>query len=107
MAFKQLYGTIQANGEPAQNTRSGGWTSRPAGGGDGLYLITFEPSFTEPPTVVVTQLYPNDLSSSGGDTRDNAVVVGIDNNELKIKTGNSSGNGTNREFAFIALGNQS
>ena len=107
MAFKQLYGTVKADGEAAPNARSGGWTSRRDSGSNGLYLITFEPSFTEPPTVVATQLYPNDLSSSGGDTRDNAVVVGIDNNELKIKTGNSSGNGTNREFAFIALGNQS
>ena len=107
MAFTQLYGTVKENGDPGQNARSGGWDSRPAGGGDGLYLITFEPSFTEAPTVVVTQIYPDSLSSSGGDTRDNAVIVGIDNNEVKIKTGNSSGNGTNRKFAFIALGNQS
>ncbi len=104
MAQVTLYGTVDPNGNKAGG--SSGWDSRQAGGGAGLYLVNFSPAFKSTPTVVVTQIYPNDLSSTGGDTRDNAVIVGADANEVKIKTGGSDGKGSNRWFNFVAMGDQ-
>ena len=91
--------------EPRQGVQSAG-TREKQGGGNGRYLVNFSPAFKDTPTIVATQVYPNDLSSGGGDTRDNAVIVGIDNNETKIKTGSSGGSGSNPMFCFTAHGDQ-
>jgi hypothetical protein len=70
----------------------------------GLYSILFEHPFNVVPAVVATQVYPNDVSSQGGDTRDNAVIVGIATHRVRVKTGNGEGKADNRYFTFIATG---
>ncbi|HET7016647.1 MAG TPA: hypothetical protein VFI65_22180 [Streptosporangiaceae bacterium] len=70
----------------------------------GIYTILFEEPFNVIPVVVTSQIFPNDVSSQGGDTRDNAVVVGIVNDRFRIKTGGSGGEAQNRHFTFIAMG---
>ncbi len=100
MAARMEYGTVNPSAQKISG--SPGWSVR--SDGTGLYLIIFEPSFSSAVSVVATQIYPNDLSSGGGNTRDNAVIVGADNNEAKIKTGKDDGSAENRWFSFIALG---
>lgn len=72
--------------------------------GNGLYLITYKVPFDQPPAVVLTQNYPNweEFGSNGGNTMDNAVLVASDELKFKVKTGNSSGDASDRNFAFIS-----
>lgn len=70
----------------------------------GLYTVLFERPFNVVPSVVATQVFPNDVNAGGGDTRDNAVVVGIATHRFRVKVGNSSGVAENRAFAFVATG---
>jgi len=72
----------------------------------GLYIITYNERFTNPPAVVLTQNYPGweEFGSTGGDTRDNAVLVASDQLKFQVKTGLSTGDADDRNFAFIAVG---
>lgn len=74
--------------------------------GTGLYLVAFDLPFTSMPAVVATQNYPgwDDFTSNGGSTRDNAVVVALNETEVKIKTGDGNGSASDRNFCFIAMG---
>lgn len=74
--------------------------------GDGLYLVTYGTPFQNPPAVVLTQNYKNwdDFGYNGGDTRDNCVLVAADRLKFKVKTGDSGGDGTDRNFTFISTG---
>ncbi len=67
----------------------------------GHYLISFRPAYNTISGASVTQIYPD------GDTRDNAVIIRLNANELYLKTGDSSGNAQDRDFTFIAGGNGS
>ncbi|ACU71661.1 hypothetical protein Caci_2748 [Catenulispora acidiphila DSM 44928] len=71
---------------------------------EGVYTVLFIPTFLVTPVVVATQVYPNELSSKGFDTRDNAVVVGADNTRVRIRTGNHEGRPKDRTFTFNATG---
>ncbi|HKR13616.1 MAG TPA: hypothetical protein VJT15_16245 [Pyrinomonadaceae bacterium] len=70
----------------------------------GLYTVTYKESFDTPPAVVLTQNYPNwnEFGSSGGNTKDNAVLVASDAFHFKVKTGNNDGDAKDRNFTFIA-----
>ncbi len=73
--------------------------------GNWLTKITFTTAFASAPSVVVTQQYPdNNSSTSGGDTRDNATVVRVEKTAVWIKCGSNSGDGQWRRFHFIAAG---
>ena len=72
--------------------------------GLGLYDIRFARAFPSNPCVVATQVFPGDPGSPGGDTRDNAVIVGIAPDRVRIKTGDGAGNSSDRTFTFIAIG---
>lgn len=70
-----------------------------------LTKITFSAEFTSTPTVVATQQYPdNNTSTAGGDTRDNAIVARVEKGAVWIKCGDASGDGKWRRFHFIAVG---
>ena len=71
---------------------------------DGIYDITFNQAFSDTPAVIATQIYPSDTSKEGGDTRDNAVVVGIESTKCRIKCGSSSGTAADRHFSFLCIG---
>lgn len=70
----------------------------------GLYTIILNGSFSTIPGVSTTQIYPDDVNNKGGNTRDNAVLVGVRNDRFRVKTGNGDGNAENRFFSFIAIG---
>jgi hypothetical protein len=78
----------------------------------GLYEIIFDQPFTTVPAVVATQQYSyrdghylwDDFDYSGGSTKDNVVIIAITQHRVKLKTGDGYGNGTSRNFTFIAIG---
>jgi hypothetical protein len=82
----------------------------------GLYLITFNKPFTTRPSAVVTQVYQGppanvpedinnyDLHPTGGNTKDNAVIVRLNVDHMIIKTGGEDGVGRWRAFSFIVMG---
>lgn len=97
--LRTIRGTITASGTIADGK---GFT---VGRKGSTTMITFTEPFTDDPTVVATQQFPdNNLVNSTGDTRDNAVIVGVTRAEAYIKTGNGSGDGAWRRFHFIAIG---
>ncbi|MBK9756189.1 MAG: hypothetical protein IPO88_22370 [Nannocystis sp.] len=70
-----------------------------------LWKIVFASAFSGEPTVIATQQYPdNNNNSDSGNTRDNAIVVGVKSGEAYIKTGDGNGDHSWRRFHFIAIG---
>jgi hypothetical protein len=94
-------GTVQANGTIAVGIGFSVSSVSPIG--PGLYDITFDQPFSARPSASVTQVFPGN-SEQGGDTRDNAVLVVIDATRIRVKTGNSVGDATDRDFTFVVIG---
>lgn len=70
-----------------------------------VWKITFDVAFAAAPTVVATQQHPDhNLVNDSGNTRDNAVIVGVKTTEVYIKTGDGNGEHSWRRFHFIAIG---
>ena len=104
--LRTIRGTVKADGSKLEG--AGFSVSRPH---TGTYDVTFSSAFSDRPTVVVSQQHPDDnntssgkISDRGGNTRDNATVVGVTNSMVRIKTGNGDGDASNRRFHFIAIG---
>ena len=59
----------------------------------GIFEALFDEDFQEVPAISVTQIYrwPIDNNPNGGDTRDNAVLIAIGANRVRLKTGTSAG----------------
>jgi len=78
--------------------------------GNGLYEIIFTKPFSVIPSGSVAQVYPNTGSNyitdygNGGSTQDNAIITGMANSKVRIKTGDGSGNASDRSFTFIFVG---
>jgi len=70
----------------------------------GLYTVFFDTAFNTIPSVVVTQVFNGDINYHGGDTRDNAVVVGILADRFRVVVGEQNGSHSDRRFTFIAAG---
>jgi hypothetical protein len=96
-SIRMIRGVINANGTIAQGT---GFTVSKVG--TGLYDISFSNGFPGLPSVVATQWYFG--NGTGGDTRDNAVVVSVSNSSTRIKTGGGDGAASDRVFGFIVMG---
>ena len=96
-----IWGIVSADGTPAAGTGYKVFKDDDPG----VYDISFNTSFNGSPAVVATQLYPNQPTSKGGDTRDNAVVVFIAADRCRIVTGQDDGSHVNRDFSFVAIGN--
>lgn len=100
MAVRTVYGLVGGGGE----VLSGSGDFRVQRSDMGLYTIDFTRAFNTMPAVIATQSYPSDVESPGGDTRDNAVVVGITTERFRIKTGDPAGAPSDRSFSFVAIG---
>ncbi|MCA9975929.1 MAG: hypothetical protein KC413_09280, partial [Anaerolineales bacterium] len=105
-ALRTIRGTVEANGDVFAGS---GYTVNKVA--TGLYDVSFATEFSNIPTVVVTQQHPDNntarsgqFTESGGNTRDNAVVVGVRNNKVRIRTGKDDGSTDDRRFHFIAIG---
>lgn len=80
----------------------------------GIYLITFTTPFANTPAVTATQQYMisstskpyvwDDFDNAGGSILDNIVIVALNYEKVKLKTGDSNGNPKPRSFTFIAIG---
>src|SRR5436309_2899623 len=77
---------------------------------NGVYVVEFLKPFLSRPSVVATQQYAvrnlawDDFENPGGSTLDNVVVIAVNENRVKLVTGNSEGIPTSRNFMFIAIG---
>lgn len=94
--LRVLRGTVNPDGSTA--TGAGFTVSRED---TGRYSITFPP-FPSPPSGSATQIFFG--VGNGGDTRDNAVFIEIDNAKVRVKTGDSGGIASDRAFTFVILG---
>lgn len=85
-----------------------------AAGGTGLYDVIFDETvtYTQTPTVVVTQIFNGSSLSDynptdaydGGSTLDNSVVIAVEPAKFRLMTGGENGNKQNRMFSFVAVG---
>jgi hypothetical protein len=66
----------------------------------GHYTIDFETAFSFRVLAVVVTQVPN----FDGSTLDNATIMSIDNERIKVKTGDGNGDASDRPFSFIVLG---
>jgi hypothetical protein len=98
--LRMLRGYIQSNGA----TRAGGGFSVNRTS-TGLYDIHFELPFLSVPAASVTQVYSGSTSDErGGDTRDNAVIVRLATDRMRVKIGDSAGAASDRDFSFVVIG---
>jgi len=105
-------GTVTVdNGTGAIDGTSGsGFTATAAAPGAGYYTINFNPAFQSAPSGSITQVYLNPngyggfADNTGGDTRDNTVIISITPTQVYFKTGDSSGTPAWRSFTFIFAG---
>ena len=99
MANQIVAGRVNIDGSIAGGS---GFYVRALGGG--ITIIEFDHPLPEVPTVVLKENYKNwsDFDFAGGDTRDNVVLVAVDEKGFKVITGGSSGTKEDRNFAFIA-----
>ena len=106
----QAWGDITAFGTTNPKIHSGSRNYNVVRVKEGIYLIDFNDGvFKGTPAFVVTQQFSgnsswNDFGSDGGNTRDNAVLIAIDNVHAKLKTGDEDGDAKDRNFSFIAIG---
>ena len=105
MGMRIIYGNVNHDGTKHSGTADFDCHKT----GDGHYTLTFRPKFLGVPTVVLTQCYRDwtDFGYPGGRTTDNAVLIAVDESSCKYETGDGWGNRTNRNCAFIAIGDGS
>jgi hypothetical protein len=71
----------------------------------GAYLISFFFPFSGRPSASVTQIFPGpDDFGVGFDTRDNAVIDGLNAMQMKVITGRNDGVHDDRPFTFVVVG---
>ena len=101
--MRHSYGNINENATKKSGTSD--WTVV-KDSDKGVYTIIFDPQFNTMPTVVTDQNYPgwDDFNKSGGDSRDNSVIIALSKEKCKLKIGDSHGDGRDRNFTFIAIG---
>jgi hypothetical protein len=103
--LRMLRGIVETNGAVLAGD---GFTVRRAS--TGLFDITFSQNFRSIPGASATQIFgdvPTGTSTAnhtGGDTRDNAVITHLSANMMRVKTGGSDGNASDRRFSFIVIG---
>lgn len=68
----------------------------------GIYHITFRPPLNRVYGATATQVYYG--GGQGGSTLDNVTIISLDDGSLMLKTGDSPGNATNRNFSFVITG---
>lgn len=95
-----IYGTVSKTGKKL----GGSGYSVSHTENTGIYFITFAQPFNKLPGASTTQIYPNDPNDDGGNTRDNAVIIYLSTEQLKLKTGSDTGEPSDRDFTFIVVG---
>ena len=112
MSTKTIYGNLGFNSDGNLYAISGSGDFKPTFDNTGLYTVQFDTAFNDTPTVTLTQIYCgktnsdvlNDFTYGGGNTRDNAVMIAVDQNHCRFCVGDDSGDKKNRTVGFIAVG---
>ncbi|HEY2289610.1 MAG TPA: hypothetical protein VGM86_02805 [Thermoanaerobaculia bacterium] len=101
MAQRIVWGCINADG----STHSGDQFTA-IHSSAGTYEVVYSTRFKTAPAVILQQNFEDwkNFSYGGGSTMDNCVLVASDETKLKVATGGGSGQKTDRNFAFIAVG---
>lgn len=98
--LRMIRGNVQQNGAIENGL---GFTVTKVG--KGQYQINFTPAFASRPSASVTQVFQDFTDfNAGGDTRDNAVIVGMDNTRMVVRTGDNAGKSSDRDFSFVVMG---
>jgi hypothetical protein len=103
--MKQLtvWGAVNEDG-----TRKAGTGFKPERDKKGRYTVKFDPdTFASMPSVVTLENCSTgweDFESDGCDGRNNTVLIAVNKDKFKIKTGNHGGDPIDRNFTFIAVG---
>lgn len=69
----------------------------------GVYTINFHPPFRKIYGGSATQVFYGG-NGYGGDTRDNLIIVYINNREMRVRTGRNNGDANDRDFTFTVNG---
>ena len=64
----------------------------------------FDQPFQTMPAATVAEANPDQVDSTGGNTRSNANFVYIRNNAMRVKVGDNDGKAVDRTFSFIVIG---
>lgn len=106
------------NGETARGSGGRGFGVRrvsvPGGEAKGLYDVEFVQVFPGVPSAIVTLISDADFFSTdsqggqfvnqGQNTKQNAVIVAISSQKMRVKTGDENGVAANKNFSFIVIG---
>lgn len=114
MSTATIYGNLGFNTDGNLYAISGSGDFRPSFDGVGIYTVEFDVPFDNTPTVTITQIWNGSLDTTnklddftydGGDVRDNAVMIAVDEKHCRFCVG-SGNNGAkqNRMVGFIAVG---
>ncbi|MEQ6123239.1 hypothetical protein AAON49_03430 [Pseudotenacibaculum sp. MALMAid0570] len=98
MATKTIYGTVAQDGRVISG--SGFLVQRQ---NDGIYVIDFEPGFSNIPAVVGTQTGYGDL---GQNPLDGVIFPYINQGAVTAITAGADGRKQDRQFSFIAIGEE-
>jgi hypothetical protein len=98
-ATRTLWGAINASG--SIKSSGGGFTVIHSG--TGQYVLSFSPTFSDTPAVVGSQ---TNLGCLCEDPRDNVAFPFVSNGAATVVTGDSGGNQVDRNFSFIAIGEE-
>ncbi len=103
MAHRIIFGNVNANGSKHNGEGFEVLHDQP---NSGLYDVVFAEHFSELPTVVTLQNFPewNAIDNSGGFTTDNTTLVAVTTSVARVKTGGQTGLANDRNFCFIAIG---
>lgn len=101
MADRIMWGAVNANGTVQAGS---GFDCKKVA--TGTYIVDWDTPFPSMPAVLLTQNYKNwdQFDFSGGDTRDNAVLIASDRNAFKLETGDGARERSDRNFTFLAVG---
>lgn len=99
-----ISGCVSSKGE---RLRGEGFRAEQVNGRVGVIDVEFDDRwlFVEPPSVVATQVYPEDPESAIlPNTLSNVIVVGVSTHGFRLVTGAPNGLPVARAFNFIAAG---
>ena len=105
--LRMIRGVIAADG--TGRTGSGFQSIRRDGG---VYDITFQPPFSGTPAASVTQIFSSENRASPfgtangwpGSIHDNASIVYLSGDKMRVATGNNNGDREDRHFSFVVMG---
>jgi len=108
-SLRILRGVVRADGRTVPDNPVGYKVTKPRDT-TGIYDIEFTTPFPGVPGASVTQVFNSGQDAYGpyptlgGDTKDNAVIIFLLAQKMRVKTGDGGGGWSNSDFSFIVIG---